>query len=80
MTTNEMQLYRFIYLLLVGSTYLGLCLGPLSGALDFIYSFSWCPPILLPAGVMGGMELSQVLLMMCEDIVRNMQSWLGLNK
>ena len=37
------------YLFLISST----CFGrPSSGALDCIYSFWYCPPILLPAGVM----------------------------
>jgi len=33
-----MQLYRFIYLLLVSSTCFGRCFPPSSGALDCIYS------------------------------------------
>ena len=32
------------------------CLRPSSGALDCIYNFWYCPPILLPAGVMDEME------------------------
>jgi len=39
MTTNKMQIYRFIYLFLVSSTCFGRCIRPSSGARDCIYSF-----------------------------------------
>jgi len=39
------------YLFLVSSTCFGRCLRPSSGALDCIYSFWYCPPILLLAGI-----------------------------
>jgi len=44
MTTNKMQLYRFIYLFLVSSTCFRRCLRPSLGALDCIYSFWYCTP------------------------------------
>ena len=56
MTTNKMQLVWLIYLFLISSTCLGRCLRPSSGALDCIYSFWYCPPILLPAGITDEME------------------------
>ena len=58
MTTNKMQLYRFIYLFLVSSTCFGRCFRPSPGARDCIYSFWYCPPLLLPVGVMDEMELT----------------------
>ena len=54
--TNEIQLFWLIHLFLISSTYFGQCLRPSSGALDCIYSFWYCPPIFLPAGVMDEME------------------------
>jgi len=36
MTTNKMQLHRFIYLFLVSSTWFGWCIRPSSGARDCI--------------------------------------------
>jgi len=51
-----MQLYRFIYLFLVSSTCFWRYLRPSSGARDGIYSFLYCSPMLLPAGVMDEME------------------------
>jgi len=56
MTTNTMQRYRFIYFFLVSSTCFGRCFRPSSGARDCIYSFWYCSPMLLPAGVMDEME------------------------
>jgi len=55
--TNKMQLFWFVYLFLIGFTSFGGCFRPSSGALDCIYIFWYCPPILLPAGVMNEMEL-----------------------
>ena len=52
-----MQLFWFIFLLLISSTCFGRCFRPLSGALNCIYSFWYCPPILLPAGVTDEVEL-----------------------
>ena len=82
-----MQLFWFIYLFLISSACFERCLRPSSGATDCIYSFWYCPPILLPAGVMNEMELTRQFhlihdtsLMMGEDIARNMQSWLGTSK
>jgi len=57
MTTNKMQLFWLIYLFLISSTCFELCFRPLSGALDCVYSFWYCPPVLLPADVMDEMEL-----------------------
>jgi len=48
-----MHLYKFIYLFLVSSTCFGRCFHPSSGAHDCIYSLWYCPPVLLPAGVMN---------------------------
>ena len=75
---NQLYMFRAIF-------------RPSSGELDCMYSFWYCPPILLPAGVMDEMEphpwpqraaisvdiirsceYSQVLLMIGEDISRNM--------
>ena len=87
--------FWLIYLFLISPACFGRCLRPSSGALDCIYSFWYCPPILLPAGIMDEMELQfhlihdtsrqrfrwtisesvntgQMLLMMDEDIARNM--------
>jgi len=47
--TNKIQLFWLIYLFLISSACFGRCLRPSSGALDCIYSFWYCPPILLPA-------------------------------
>ena len=69
--TNKMQLFWLIYLLLINSTCVGRCLRPSSGALDCIYSIWYWPPLLLLAGVVDVMN-SQVLVMMGEDIARNM--------
>ena len=55
--TNKMHLFWLIYLSLINSTCFGRCLSPSSVALDCICSFWYCPPILLPAGVMDEMEL-----------------------
>ena len=49
--------FWLIYLFLIRSTCFGQCLRPTSGALDCIYSFWYSPTMLLPAGVMDGMEL-----------------------
>ena len=54
--TNKLQLFWLIYLFLISSTYFGGCLCPSSGALDCIYSFWYCPPILLLAAVMDELE------------------------
>jgi len=40
-----------IYLLLISSTRFGRCFHPSSGAYRCIYSFRYCPPMLLLAGV-----------------------------
>jgi hypothetical protein len=45
-----------IYLFLMSSTCFGRCLHPSSGALDCIYSFCYCPPILLLAGIKDEMD------------------------
>jgi hypothetical protein len=50
----------FIYLFLISSTGFGRCIRPSSGALDCIYSFWYCPPILPPAGVMDEMEVRSI--------------------
>ena len=55
-----MQIYRFIYLFLVSSACFGRCFRPSSGARDCIYSFWYCSPMLLPAGVMDEVELTEV--------------------
>ena len=44
--------FWFIYLFLISSTCFGRCFRPSSGAFDCIYSFWYCPLMLLPAGVM----------------------------
>ena len=78
MTTNTMRLFWLIYLFQISSTCFGRCFRPSSGALYSIYSFWYCPPILLPTGVMDEMDkirsckYSQVLLMIGEDIPPNM--------
>jgi len=46
-----MQLFWLIYLFIISCTCFWRCLRPSPGALDCIYSFWYCPPILLPAGV-----------------------------
>jgi len=55
-----MQQFWFIHLFLISSTCFGRCLRPSSGALDCIYSFWYCTPVLLLAGVMDEMELLAV--------------------
>ena len=55
--TNKMQLFWFIYLYPISSTCFGRCFRPSSGSLECIYSFWYCPPILLQAGVMDEVEL-----------------------
>jgi hypothetical protein len=56
MTNNEMQLF-LIYLLLICSTSSGRFLHPSSGAHNCTYSFGYCQPIELLAGIMDEMEL-----------------------
>jgi len=63
--TNKMQLFWLIFLFLISSTGFGRCLRPSSGALDCIYSFWYCPPILLPAGIMDEMELNILTETLC---------------
>ena len=53
-----MQLFWLIYLFLISSTCFGQWLRPSSGALDCIYSFWYCPTILMLAGVIDEMELT----------------------
>ena len=50
----------FIYLFPIGSTCFRRCFRQSSGALDCIYSFWYCPPMLLPAGFMDEMERSYI--------------------
>jgi hypothetical protein len=57
MNINKMQLFWLIYLFLISSTCFGRCLRPSSGTLDHIYSFWYCPLVLLLAGVTDEMEL-----------------------
>jgi hypothetical protein len=52
--------FWLIYLFLISPACFGRCLRPSSGALDCIYSFWYCPPILLPAGIMDEMELISI--------------------
>jgi len=65
MTTNQMQLYRFIYLFLVSSTCFGRCLGWHGTAVT-------CHPRHRPAATSvdntRSCKYSHVLLMMGEDI------------
>jgi len=96
MTTNKMQLYRFIYLFVISSTCFGRCLRPSPGARDHLqllvlftdvaacscHEWDGTPFHLIhdisrqhhrwkiPEAVRG--KYSHVLLMMGEDIVRNM--------
>jgi hypothetical protein len=60
MTINKMQLF-LICLFLVCSTCFGRLFRPSSGAHDCIYSFSYCPPIPLLAGIVDEMELSSIV-------------------
>ena len=55
-----MRLFCLIYLFLISSTCFGRFLRPSSGALDCIYSFWYCPPLLLLAGVVDEMGLSPI--------------------
>jgi hypothetical protein len=59
MTTNKMQLL-LNYLFLGCSTCFGRFLRPSSGAYNCTYSFGYCQPVLLLAGIMNGMELQAV--------------------
>ena len=52
--------FWIIYLFLISSTCFWRCLRSSSGALDCIYSFCYCPPVLLLAGVMDEMERSSI--------------------
>jgi hypothetical protein len=54
-----MQLF-FICLFLVCSTCFGRLFRPSSGAHNCIYSFRYCPPILLRAVIVAEMELSSI--------------------
>jgi len=54
-TTNKMQLF-FDYLFLKGSTCFSWFLHPSSGAHNCTFSFRYCQPILLQAGIMDEME------------------------
>jgi hypothetical protein len=58
MVTNKLQLFWFIYLFLIRPTCFGRYFRPSSGALDCIYSFWYCPTILMLAGVIDEMELT----------------------
>jgi hypothetical protein len=51
----------FICLFLFCSTCFRRVFRPSSGALNCIYSFRYCPPILLVAGIMDEMELTEVI-------------------
>ena len=53
--TNKMQLFWIIYFFLISYKCFGPCISPSSGALDCIYSYWYCPPILLPADNIGGL-------------------------
>jgi hypothetical protein len=59
---KDAPFFWFIYLFSIRSTCFGRCFRPSSGALDCIYSFWYCAPILLPAGVMDKMELQYHLI------------------
>ena len=52
--------FWFICLYPISSTCFGRCFRPASGALDCICSFWYCPPMLLPAGVMDEIELRSI--------------------
>jgi len=70
--TNKMH-YMINLLFQVGSTCFGLCFRPSPEALDCIYSIWKCSAKLLPAGVpIRDCKYSQVLLVMGENIARNM--------
>ena len=60
MMTNKMQYFNLFYLFLSSFTCFGRCFRPSSGALDYIHNFGYCPPMLLPAGVMDEMEIHGV--------------------
>ena len=48
---NQQDATILIYLLLIRSTCFGRCFRPSSGAYQYNYSFWYCPPMLLLAGV-----------------------------
>ena len=79
-TVNDDQqdeLFWLIYLFLISSTCFGRCPRPSSGAFDCIYSFWYCPPILLLAGVVDEMELEQHLTVFtASDFVHRYCCWL----
>jgi len=53
--------YLFIYSFLISSACFGRCFHRSAGAPECIYSFWYCPLILLPAGVMDEVELHGVV-------------------
>jgi len=59
-TGNQQDATILIYLLLISSTCFGKCFRPSSGAYHCNYSFWYCPPMLLVAGVAYWMELKSV--------------------
>ena len=71
-TTRCKNFGLFIYLFLIRSTCFGRCLRPSSGAIDCIYSFWYCPPVLLPAGVLNEMKLQFHLIL---DTSRQQYRW-----
>ena len=62
--------FWFTYLYPISSTCFGRCFRPSSGALDCIYSFWYCPPLLLLAGVVDVIELHLV-----HDTGRQQHRW-----
>ena len=70
---NQQDATILIYLFLISSTCFGRCFRPSSGAYHCNYSFWYCPPMLLLAvDNTRSCSYSDMLLMMGENIVRNM--------
>ena len=68
---NEATILAYC-LFLISSTCFGPSLRPSSGTLYCIYSFCYCPPMLLPAGVIDEMEL---LFHLIHDTSRQQHRW-----
>jgi hypothetical protein len=68
-----MQLF-LIYLFLLCATCFGLFLRPSSGAHNCTYSFGYCQPILLLAGIMDEMERRSISSMIPAILVDNNRS------
>jgi hypothetical protein len=56
---NQQDATILIYLFLISPTYFGRCFRPSSGAYHCDYSFWYCPPMLLLAGVAYWVEMTQ---------------------